>query len=360
MTTKGQVKKEFQEFAGKIDRLKSIKGELDSLDVRGFEREAGIIRTNLKNVNAISMLMRQMSSLKNKVAKGVVKVEKKPKVKVVYRIKKVVEKAEPRIIVREVVKKAEPKVIIKRVKSKPKIIIREIIRKSKPKIIIKEVESKPKIIIREVKSRPKIIIKEVEKKSKVAKPISEGMIDNKFDNFVVKIKKELNDKLKDKKDRSGERLKRGLEKERRLLAQNYRNLVREEHEKYKKKVAHSLKEEVRRKLKEEVEKKFDEERGKLMNSLLESNNRKLKLERERISGVLHNIYSEKEKKLRDKIEGEKNILNRKLKRVKAGEKRLAGKEERHKQEVERINRKFESMKKRENQKYAEMIKKEVA
>ena len=50
---KENVEQEFTDFARKIARLESLKHELNSLDTKGFEPEAKIIRSKLKDTKAI-------------------------------------------------------------------------------------------------------------------------------------------------------------------------------------------------------------------------------------------------------------------------------------------------------------------
>jgi len=83
---KSQIKKEFDSFARKISRLESLKHELDTLDTRGFESNAKVIRAKLKNVNLIPQIEREIAVLRKKV------LTKVPKKKVV-RVKKIVVRA---------------------------------------------------------------------------------------------------------------------------------------------------------------------------------------------------------------------------------------------------------------------------
>ncbi len=67
MSSKSSIKKEFDAFASKIARLESFRQQLDSLDVKGFEREADLIRSQLNDVNAISAVERAISDLRERI-----------------------------------------------------------------------------------------------------------------------------------------------------------------------------------------------------------------------------------------------------------------------------------------------------
>ena len=65
MTTKEQIKKEFNAFAGKVQKLESLRRQLNSLNTAGFEKEVQLIKSDLKNMSAIPKLTRQIDSLKS-------------------------------------------------------------------------------------------------------------------------------------------------------------------------------------------------------------------------------------------------------------------------------------------------------
>ena len=67
MGERDSVKREFEEFARKIARLESLKHELDAVDTKGYEKEASMIRSKLKDVNAIQDIERRIASLKVKI-----------------------------------------------------------------------------------------------------------------------------------------------------------------------------------------------------------------------------------------------------------------------------------------------------
>ena len=77
ISKKGNVKKEFTNFADKISKLESLRHELDALDTRGFKTEIKLIKSKLKDINAIPEIKRDIDSLRLKIrrnlSKGVVK-----------------------------------------------------------------------------------------------------------------------------------------------------------------------------------------------------------------------------------------------------------------------------------------------
>ncbi len=77
ISKKGNVKTEFANFADKISKLESLRHELDTLDTRGFKTEVKLIRSKLRDVNAIPEIRRDIDSLRLKIrrnlSKGVVK-----------------------------------------------------------------------------------------------------------------------------------------------------------------------------------------------------------------------------------------------------------------------------------------------
>ena len=67
METKKEVKREFNKFADAVARLEAVKRRLGVLDTKGFEKEAGLIRARLKDVNSVSYVERAVRELEKKV-----------------------------------------------------------------------------------------------------------------------------------------------------------------------------------------------------------------------------------------------------------------------------------------------------
>ena len=62
-------RKDFETFKFGVQRLKELKEEFDSLDTRGFSKEAQRIRSKLNNVSEIPNIERELRELKLKINK---------------------------------------------------------------------------------------------------------------------------------------------------------------------------------------------------------------------------------------------------------------------------------------------------
>ena len=65
--SRAEVKKDFDEFAQKVAKLEAMKEELNVLDAKGFEKEVKVIRSRLKDVNAIPQIRNEIDSLRKKI-----------------------------------------------------------------------------------------------------------------------------------------------------------------------------------------------------------------------------------------------------------------------------------------------------
>jgi len=312
MTTKEQVKKEFDDFAGKIGRLESLKRELDALDTGGYEKEARAIRASLKDINAIPRLSKQISDLRGKINLG------KKEVKVVKK---------KRIFFRKKENSADLKEL------------REISK------LHKKIDNLNRKFGREIGSRTR--------KVKIDSGVG-VLVDSRFDDFVLGIKSELSRRLKDRKEIIGGILRGDLERQHKMFEEKYRNLVNEYHEKYRKRVSHSLRGEIKRKFKEEMDKRFMEERNKMVEALLRENDRKVREEKRKVDRALHGHYSSMERGLKIKISSEKNLIDRKLAGVENREDDLIARKKKHEQDVQKMKEGFARMKRKESQNFERM------
>lgn len=75
------VEEEFNKFAQKISKLESLRKELDALNTKGFEAEVKVIKSKLKNVNAIPNIEKDIASLKRAIRErySASKIKKIPK-----------------------------------------------------------------------------------------------------------------------------------------------------------------------------------------------------------------------------------------------------------------------------------------
>src|SRR3989344_3149410 len=67
MNGRAEVEKEFNVLTHKIAQLESFRHELDSLDTKGFDTEAKLIRSQLHDVNAIPTVSHELVELRKKI-----------------------------------------------------------------------------------------------------------------------------------------------------------------------------------------------------------------------------------------------------------------------------------------------------
>ena len=62
-----QIERKFREYEGKIRRLKQIERELNSLDIKGFEKEVRSIKLKIKNPSELNQVEKEFLELKQKI-----------------------------------------------------------------------------------------------------------------------------------------------------------------------------------------------------------------------------------------------------------------------------------------------------
>ena len=55
------IKRKFEEYERKIQRLKELERELNFLDTKGFENEVRAIRSKIKDPNKVNQVEREIS-----------------------------------------------------------------------------------------------------------------------------------------------------------------------------------------------------------------------------------------------------------------------------------------------------------
>tara|TARA_Y100000296_G_scaffold86209_1_gene125112 strand:- start:873 stop:2267 length:1395 start_codon:yes stop_codon:yes gene_type:complete len=363
-----KVKKEFTNFANKISQLETLRHELEALNTRGFETEVKLIRSKLKNVNAISEIKKEINSLRGKImhksSKGIVKskiarelLEESSNIK------------EDRQLMKEKITELEKDLSKKKQISNREVkIARELLEKSgdlqrsrqgflkkrigeledkinkkKKKQLsgeeIEDVKDIPKLKsiarrkqlskeeVKEIRGIPKLeeqlsdLKKDFEEHNKVSKvKIDTGigvLVDSRYDDFIVGIKAELTEKLEAKERIMDNKLKANLEGQKERFSEQYTNLTDKFHKKYREKIKEELKKDVKEKFKQMLERKLTTERNKITNSLIKENAKKLHDERKKIIAELESNYLTKQNKnknlLKSKIE---NVKNERLKLLK--------------------------------------------
>ena len=170
---KEDVKKEFTNFAKKIAEIESLKQELNALNAKGFETEAKLIKSKLKDINAIPEIKKEINSLREKI-----------------------------------------------IHSTPSR---------------KNIENIPKLES-EVKNLKKDF-EEHTKPSKMKIDTGVGiLVNSKYDDFIDEIKAELTQRLKAKEITIKNKLKANLKENKEIFAAKYANLINEFHKKYQEKV----------------------------------------------------------------------------------------------------------------------------
>ncbi len=278
-----KLKKEFSEFARKIEELELLRKELNALDTKGFESEERVIRAKLKNVNAIPEIRKEINALKNEISR-------RKKRKTVF-----------------VKRKVNVGIIKENSGLKRKIAELEKLINKKRKISVKKQLSKGEIEF--VKDIPKLETKlnelrrafeEHMKSSKMRIDSGVGvLVDAKFGDFIATIKSELTQRLKEKELLIDQQLKTDLESREKVFAREYANLVKELHDRYKNEVNNELKREVRTRFEEKLQNRLNNEKNKIVKLLIKENLRRLHFEKQNIINELEGRYDNKEKRLID-------------------------------------------------------------
>jgi len=202
-------RKDFEAFKFGVERLKELKGELDSLDTRGFGSEEQAIRLKLKKVSEIPNIEKELRILKLKINK-----------------------------------KYHPK---------------------RRKSLVKENLERIKDKIPELKKEIRKLGEKVEESAKKKKVITDAgvgiLVDVNFNSFLSDIKRSLSDRIKTKEKEVDDILKTDLQKREEKFREKYVNLIRDFNER-KRKAEQQLNEryaiKVKTTLQKEVSEKFNQ------------------------------------------------------------------------------------------------------
>ena len=165
------TKSDFETFKFGVSRLKELKTELDSMNTKGFEKEAQTIRSKLKTVSEIPNIERALKELKAKI-NG----------------------------------------------------------KYKPKRKVKSPSKHIKECLEDVQTDLKSIKKATKEKPQLRAPIDSGvdmLVDTNFNDFLNTTKSALSGRIKNKEHEIDETLKRDLEKRENKYKQKNDNLLKE-------------------------------------------------------------------------------------------------------------------------------------
>jgi len=295
-------KKEFKTFEFGVQRLKELGDELNSLDTRGFSREAQVIKSKLKTVSEIPNIERLMKNLK-------LKIDRK------YRPRKKVNTS-------------------------------------------KKIADNLENIQKEIKS-----LKKSKNSKAIIDSGVDSLVDTNFNDFLSSVKKNLSNRIKTKEDEMDDILKKDLENRESKYKKKNNNLLKDfqRHKKkledfyqrkYKKKVESSLHKEVSEEFNKKLKEKLQKEKVELGKSY------KVKL-REHAETELQNRKVNLEKELRRQFLVKLKFLQQKFHRKIFNENKKEEDElktiEEKKNKVEEARQKFELQKQAEMAKIKERI-----
>ncbi len=206
-------KSDFKTFEFGVQRLKELEKELNSLDTRGFSREAGLIRSKLKTVSEIPNIEKELKVLKLKIQR----------------------------------------------KYKPKR------RKNNP---VKKISENLEDIKKQIKNL---------KTKRSNFPVDSGvdiLVDVNFNNFLSSVKKNLSERIKKREEEMDNVLKKDLENRDFKYKKKHSNLLRdfENHKKkleqfykkkYNQKIESTLHKEISEKFNKKLKEKMDKEKVEL-------------------------------------------------------------------------------------------------
>ena len=330
---RGDVKREFANFAGKISKLESLRQELNALDTRGFKIEAKLIRAKLRDISAIPEIKKEINSLRKKIKHKISRGVLKSKI-----AKKLLEQSsnlqEDRKLMKKKIAELEEKISRKKRFSKKEIedkkFMEEKIAKLEHKISkkrrkqlsgeeVEDIKSIPELKslvrkkqlsneeIMDIKDIPKLesqleaLKKDFEEHAKIpGVKIDTGVgviVDSRYNEFISGIKAELTERLEAKEMVINNKIKSNLEEQKERFAEQYTNLTNEFHQKYKEKVKKDLDKDIKEKFKHMLERKLAIERKKITDYLIKEHARKLHDDRKKIVVKLESGYAIKQKNL---------------------------------------------------------------
>jgi hypothetical protein len=323
------IKKEFDMFAQKVAKLESLKHELNALDSKGFESDVRVINAKLKDVNAIPQIINEIKILRNKISKAREKNISNTKV-LEKNLEKEHKEIKKKVSELEVTYKKQAKLTkeqINDIKDIPllegelNVLKRESASNVKSSYLKNKISDLQKVIakkkkikrqlsrdqVENIKGIPKLerqikgLHKEFVKHTKASKKkIDAGigvLVDTNFNDFISQIKAELTQRLKNKELIMDTQLKADMEAREKMLANKYRKLSKEFHDKYEAKIKNEFKIEVKKRFNSELNKKLVIERKKLIDALVKENIKRLSCEKEVIINEFHSKFLDKRKEL---------------------------------------------------------------
>ena len=302
--TKESIKKEFDEFAGKVAKLELLRKELNAMNTKGFETEAGLIRAKLHDINSIPQIEKEIKSLRESIRRRAARQAVKSD------------------IARQILKKSGSlEQDHESMKKKITELEQRIVKARRP--VSKELSKEE---VRDVKLIPKLEkelgllrkdFHEHAKKSNIKIDTSVGtLVDTNFNEFINSIKSELSDKLEAKKTAMESQFETEMDENEKILANRYKELVKEFYDRYKEKVQNELKNDVKRNFNDKLQEELNKERKKLIESLVKENAVKLHSEKRNLIEDLEDDYSKKEQVMIKRIREKEKDLNKRIEQEK--------------------------------------------
>lgn len=250
-----KLKKKFFVLQDKIIRLKQLRQELNSLDVKGFEKEASVIRSKLKDIEAISEIEKDLKILRQKILKS--KKKPSPLRKIARHVEKLKKKDE-------------------------------------------QIESKVDVLKKSISGIKTVL--EKKQKQKVDSGVG-YVVDKDFDVFLKKVKSELSENVKKKQKEVENEAQSEIEMRKKILEGRYRTKVAEMEKSYRNKIQRGLDKEIHEKFNKELHKRFEQEKEELKRKYL--NQLKSHFE----NALKHEEVSIR-KKYEDELKNEKDMIKK--------------------------------------------------
>lgn len=339
------IKREFDEFASKISRLEALKHELSTLNTKGFESEANLIKASLKDVGNLNQAERDIGILREKIMErrsssfNDDKIHDNLKSQSEY-LKKKIDELEGEL---------EEK---KSAFAKSKL-------SGEQKSFINDIPGLEKQIL-ELKKKFQYHVGTFKAKKEIENSIA---ADNKLEDFISEIKLELNQRLKKKEHDVDRKLNEDIKLHEEVFRDKYQSLVREFTEKYKEKVKSQLKREVESKFNKELSERLKEEKAKAASRIANLNIARLAIQRKKLVQKMQKEYKDKyermEKRIRDErvhlgeeADAKRKVMLEKLKAIKRKREELQRENDKMKlkmkKEKAKLERHFFDLKKSES------------
>jgi len=296
--------KDFQIFEKGVERLEEIGRELSNLNTKGYEEEVNSIRSKLKNVSYIPQIEIELRDLKDKINGNYRK--KISQYSGIYKKIKELKESIPNEHqkIREKIKKLEEHVIDKdKFAEKINEIKKEVsLVKDMPKIQ-NQIRSFKKFVDarNEEEKRKKDLLKKID-------PEVNFLINDKFNLSLNEIKAELSKRINNKETKIKKQLHDDLKTRKEIFKEQYNKLENSFEKKYREKVKEELDKEIKDNFDRVLNNKLNKIKGDIRKKLKEDN--KVKLKKEELKVINENKNLANSAIARKKLELEKEYSNK--------------------------------------------------